>query len=360
MKKLIATLLCLSCCMSLAACDSSDTNIPDNQVGTTETAENTNQTIDCKYFDTESEQFTDRTIITLTVPSYYTETEQSSLRQKNPIYQIAEFISDKKSISVFQYADPGFDITDNLVLADNWYISATEESSKTFYTTIDDTIIGISISNTNKTELTIPDAVAGLNYLLSTKYEYVEQEVKPDYAEASLSNPAKIGDWISFRHYNTYSKKYEPILFSITKLYVDQEVGSHIKDYNNDGKTKCKIDRSFEFIDLPEYKINNGLNDIIYEYSIFYPSDYSCENGVVTDTEVEIVLCNETDSSSTIKGDINICKTVHDFNDLYQRQAEIGKDFTEGMGTFCMFEKYNKYLIKINTPDGPKYFTPAI
>lgn len=361
MKKLVAILMCLSCLIGLAACN--DESTTDNS---TESVEKTTMTIDCKYYDEENENFTDDTIITITIPDNYESTNQEMLLHQSPIYQIGEYRNNQKIVSIFQYDNPEFDITVLNPLGDNWYIDETvlEDSVKTFYTKIDNTILGISISNINKNALSTEDGVAALNFLVGKNLTYVESEpITPDYAEASLENPAHVGDWVSLRFYNKYSNEYEPILFSITKLYEDLDPGSMIEKYNNSGKLMVqnayyddKINITFDSINRYS-KDDSDIVDMIYEYSIYFPSSYSADGTTIDDTVVDITLCNLDDTSNAIYGNIDLYKSVHDFNDVYKYTATVGEDFTNGMGTYAMYKDYAEYLLKINTPDGPKYFS---
>ena len=170
MKKLVAILLCSCLCFSLAACS----NGGSDDAGTTEAniSENSMKTIECKYYNTEDEVFTDQTLITLSVPSNYKEVPQESLVHQKPIYQIGEFKTNAKSIIVYQYLDDYFKLEDNTKLSvDPWVISTAKENyMANFYTKVNDTIIGLSITNLDKSEMTQDNALAALAILLGLSY----------------------------------------------------------------------------------------------------------------------------------------------------------------------------------------------
>lgn len=360
MKKLVAMLLCLCFCSSLAACSNGNESNNETVIVTEETSMNT---IECKYFDTTSgnEHFTDETIISLSIPSNYTATDQEQLLHQHPIYQIGEYKSDKKAVTIFQYNDElNFDKC--LKVDDKWVIGYSEDPSVVnFYTKTDKSIIGVSISNIDKSELDNKMAVAALSMLTGTEMTAPEGKIekKSDYAEASVENPAKVGEWISIRMYNPLSNKDEAILFSISSVHTDYVNNSAIDAYNNLGQTKQLNDEIINFTMHPK-AFESGYDDIIYNYSIYYPTTWTSENGVITNPEIPISLCNANDTSTAIEGEINLNKTIHDFNDLYKKTAKVGEDYTDGIGTYAMVRNIasGKYLIKLETADGPRYFTP--
>ena len=352
MKKLVAILLCLSCVAGLSACsgNSATSNSSIEEQSTTSAA------VECKYFDVDTEQFTNDTLITLNLSNEYESTSQELLLHQNPIYQIGDFKNNEYTITVFQYNKPDFDLKSLNSLNDNWYLDMTEDTTKIFYTKKNDIIIGVSISKVDV--LPLDEAIEIFNSVLSESVVYTEVEPVSDYADATIDKPAKLGEWISLRYYNEVSKTYEPILVSITKIYNDDKNASSsmITKYNSVGQKIKSDDSNIGFVTISAPQSEN-ISNVIYEYSIYYPTSYTSNNGIVENPVLNISLCNENDTSTTINGNFDIFRTVHDFNDVYRNTATVGQDYTSGMGTYNMYNDYYKYLIKIDTPDGPRYYS---
>jgi phosphoribosylamine--glycine ligase len=88
------------------------------------------------------------------------------------------------------------------------------------------------------------------------------------------------------------------------------------------------------------------MSNVIYEYSIYYPTSYTSNNGIVENPVINISLCNENDTSTTINGNFDLFRTVHDFNDVYRNTATVGQDYTGGMGTFSPSPFYTDEVAK--------------
>lgn len=373
MKRILAVILSLTClftCFMFTACDILEEDSSEEDTAQT-------KIVDCKYYDIDKNEFTDKTLLTINILDNYTITPQDSLLSKDPIYQICECSSNKKHISIFEYNDPEFNIDSNIKINNDWCtIQSENKNIKTFYTKKDNIVIGISITNTDKSELTVDNAISAINFMFNENIKLSENDqsnineqinnkktTEVEYAEATLNNPAKIGELITFMQYNKESNKNEPIIFSITNVNVDNIYNSEISKYNNIGNTKAeeslknKSDIIFEFNPITSY-YDETYESIIYKYSIYYPNDYTAKNGTIKDPTIEITLCNIDDSSTTINGDVNLYKSVHDFNDVYCNTAKTGETYTGGIGTYTMSTEFKNYLIKINTADGPRYFTP--
>lgn len=359
MKKLVAILLCSCLCFSLAACSNGGSDDAETTEATI--SENGMKTIECKYYDVKNEVFTDQTLITLNVPSNYAEVPQESLVHQKPIYQIGEFKTNAKSIIVYQYLEDNFKLEDNTKLSvDPWVMSTAKENyMANFYTKVNDTIIGLSITNLDKSEMTQDNALAALAILLDQESITIQEEVEPTsmYAKATLDEPANIGDWISIRMHNPISNQDEPMLFSLSQLHEDYTNDSEIEKYNNIGNTKVQNEELETFNEHHQSDPYGDMIDMVYTYSCFYPSTWTSNNGVVENPVISIEVCETNDVPTQTMKDVN--STMHDFNDLYNNTAKIGEDYTNGLGVFTVSKSVESkgYLIKINTVDGPRYFT---
>ena len=163
MKRILAVILSLTClftCFMFTACDILEEDSSEEDTVQT-------KTVDCKYYDIDKNEFTDKTLLTITILDNYTVTSRDSLLSKDPIYQICECSNNKKHISIFEYNDPEFSIDSNIKINDDWCTVPSENKNiKTFYTKKDDVIIGISITNTDKSELTVDDSINAINFML--------------------------------------------------------------------------------------------------------------------------------------------------------------------------------------------------
>ena len=355
MKRIVVILLCLFTCINLVSCGGNSS---------TDDTQSTSQTLtSIKLYDTMNEKFVDKELIQLNIPDGFTATKENQLMHKNPIYYVGEFKNEQNTIAIFEYTDPNFNIETYQKLNDNWVISTTEDTtesdsenySKTAYTIKDKNIIGITVMNNDKSELTVDNFVSKLSYLIQEDLNIPEPSKEESITvEGTLSNPAKLGETVSTFLYNNVSKKYEPVLITINQVFTDTNY-DEINKYNNIGNRDTS--KNSEFINYSIPSTNSSIDCIIYSYSIFFPSTFTTENGVITDPTIPVTVVSMSDETS-INGVLNLYKTVKDFNDVYKNTAKPGEDYTNGLGVFQMSKNFKNYLIKIDTGNNNvKYYT---
>ena len=348
LKRVIILVTSVVLCLGLVSCSKNSS---------TEQQDPQNNMVTCYKYDTMNEKFTDEKLISINIPDGFTATKQEQLMHQNPIYYIGEYKNNQNTISVFEYTDPNFNIDIYQKLNDNWVLGINDDEndnySHTSYTIKDKNIIGITIVNLDKSELTVENFVSKLSYLVGEELQVPKvEEEKSITVEGTVDNPAKLGEYVSTRIYNKLSGKYEAVLISIKNVYEDRD-NAEVQRYNNIGLANTK---SFSAYNYPDSSSN--IKCMIYEYSIFYPSTFTSNNGVVENTQIPITLVSMNGTDTTINGILNVYETIRDFYDVYKPTAKTGEDFTSGMGVFQMSSGFKNYLIKIDAGDGiPKYFT---
>lgn len=385
MKKILATLLCATACLSLAACNGSVPN--DSQVDTTQQSSTSPTELvehNCyEYSISEGQtegQFTDNVLITLRLTGDYTETEQERLRHTDTAYYIGEFSNSTYTISVFQ-SMKDLDFDSFVKMNDDWYVDDSNDSYiKVLYKKFGKDLIGIAVSSVDvETEVTTDTALTLIGDALSVSFttpQTSQNEQSSLTVDGTFDSPAKTGEWVSTFIYNNVSKTYEPVLISITHVYFDRESNSEVTKYNNAGlaksqaslaEQKTETDNLFTFEPVSPADTKSDLVDVIFEYSVFYPNSYTAEttedgSKVIRNVDIPITLVNTGKNSAnpyTINGIMNAYKSIRFFNDVYENTATPGKDFNMGIGTYKMSDGFVKYYIKIDPGDEkyePKYF----
>ena len=310
--------------------------------------------VDCYEYDTLHNKFNNKVLISINITNAFQATNQADLMQQNPIYCIGEFKSDSTLISVFEYTDPNFNIDNYTHVNSNWVVANSENYAQTFYKIIDKNIVGISISNIDKSDLDLETGINKLSIITGeTDFTVPELTVEKSVtAEGTIQEPAKIGESVSTMLYNPESKQYESVIITINKLYRDYTGdNSRVTQYNNTGYTN---DREFK-----KYNVKKDLETYIYEYSIYYPSTYTTKDGIIENPTIPITLCTmEGKDNVAINGILHLNDYVKDFNDVYKNTAKAGVNYTEGMGAFQMSKDFKNYLIKIDNGNGlAKYYT---
>lgn len=377
MKKTLAILMCITSLM-LVACNGP---VPNSQVDPDQSTTAANDVVEHKCYEYKIEDgqtegtFTENVLMTLRLPGDYSETEQERLRHTENAYYIGEFSNSSYTISVFQ-SMKDLDFGALLKMNDDWYVDDSNESYiKVLYKKFGDNLIGIAISSVDvETEVTTDTALSIIGEALSTSFTTPQTENNTQTSitvDGTFDKPAKLGEWVSTFIYNDLSKKYEPVLISITSVYFDNPNVSEIQRYNNEGIAKAEAtarDDNIPNFPFEPIKTENDLVDVIFEYSVFYPNSYTAETAedgskVIRNIDIPITLVNTSKDSAnpyTINSIMNVYKTIRQFNDVYEVTTTPGKDFTAGIGSYKMSDGYVKYFIKIDPGDSkyePKYYS---
>lgn len=278
--------------------------------------------IDCNEYDIQNQKFVDNILISFNLTDEFIKTEQELLNVQGPNYVIGEYKrnNDKNELerTILIYECTDIDINDYIDIGHNWYINNhnldTDVYSKIFYTKVDDYIIGVSIINNNKNALSIEDATSILTFMTNLEFtidninntEEKEEEVQNHTVaiDGTLQNPATLGDWVNTAVYNPYNNKYEPVCVSITALYTGDVANKYIMDYNNIHHNNG---------DELELMYNGSSQFIVYEYSIYFPTDFACED-TINNITLPIQICNTIDDGNGIMGYLNLNNNIHDIS----------------------------------------------
>lgn len=367
MKKILLCVLTIILSISMIGCS----NKHENDLDT----ENTTSydlyvfKFDCFEYDIDSNSFKDNILFSINLTSDYIETPKEELLSASPKYYIGEYKkfdyteTAYRTIHIYEYKDNEFSLSNNCSkVSDNWYISNScinDDTSyiRTFYSNIDNYIIGIDIVNNDKETLSIEDSLQLLSLMInedcSINAENEETNQNSNITVAgTLDAPAHIGEWVSTTIYNENSNKYEPICISISEIYTGEDAIKIIDDYNNEQKSLDSTYIPYEISDA------NSFEYVVFDYSIYYPSTFTISNKN-TNINVPFSLCNLKDDNNGIDSYTKLDKTLINIS---TDTANITNNsiWSKGRCFFEMSTGYTNYLIKIPSKDNlsdTKYFT---
>lgn len=161
----------------------------------------------------------------------------------------------------------------------------------------------------------------------------------PDIApvEASIENPAKIGEWVEAKKRATQDKDYHTIYFRLTKVITGDEAKKIVDEYNS----RSSI---VEISDLEQ----EDLEYRIVTYEVYYPEDFPMSDYGIAAVSLDLNLCNLKDSGS-IAGYIGLSSVWDISNESDALHA--GETFKEGKAVFAMVKGSSEYLFKYGYKD---------
>lgn len=343
-------LLCMLFSCILAGCTFNNEPIEE----TTTASEITINRYDCFEYDIPNLKFTNNILCTISLPSTYTETEQSQLLYDKTRYYIGEFKNqtEQKTISLYELYDENYTDDNKVLVTDNWKIEndilETTNSIFYFYKTNNTKYpIVLSIQYPNNVDVT--EAINELSNIVNESYNIPEKQ-ETMYVEGTLDKPAEIGEWVSTYKYNPTSDKYEPVSICITDIYRGNDAYNVVKAYND---TLDVRNEPQKVINYP----NNGSEFVVYEYAIYFPTSYTENEDGILNVNIPTTICNlndfgyiNGDTTNQLTETFNISKVPDNLHN--------GCIFTGGVGIFRMNVNFDDYLIKI-VPDNntePKYY----
>lgn len=157
-------------------------------------------------------------------------------------------------------------------------------------------------------------------------------EVDFEVVEATLENPAKIGEWVATKEYSAEDEKYHTIYYRITSITRGDEAKKIVDEYNADDDNYMKFDE-LEYDDLEFCYIT---------YETHYPADFPDGEYGLYSAEVDLNVCN-LENSGAIEGYIGLSSVW----DISERPEEFyaGDTFTKGEAVFAMVKDFSDYLI---------------
>lgn len=156
-------------------------------------------------------------------------------------------------------------------------------------------------------------------------------EVDFEVAEATIENPAKIGEWVETKTYSAEDGQYHTIYYRITSITRGDDAKKVVDEYNADDDNYMKFDE-LEYDDLEFCYIT---------YETHYPSDFPEGEYGLYSADVDLSVCNLEDSGS-IEGYIGLSSVWDISEDPEDFRA--GDTFTEGKAVFAMVKDFSDYL----------------
>ncbi|MBE5941614.1 MAG: hypothetical protein E7264_03625 [Lachnospiraceae bacterium] len=155
-------------------------------------------------------------------------------------------------------------------------------------------------------------------------------DVDFEVVEATLSNPAKIGEWVATKTYCAESDDYRTIYFRITGVIRGEEAQKIVDEYN-DG------DHFVRFDPLE----HDTLEYCVVTYETHYPADFPEGEYGLYEADVDLSACNLEDSGS-IENFIGLSSVWDISEDPDEFHA--GDTFKDGKAVFAMVKGFSDYL----------------
>jgi DNA-binding LytR/AlgR family response regulator len=158
-------------------------------------------------------------------------------------------------------------------------------------------------------------------------------DIKP--VEASKENPAKVGEWVETKRYNTLVKEDRTIYFRITDILYGESAQTEIDAYNENSR------RQYTELDDPD------LGYYVIVYDVYFPEDYPAETYGITSTDITFYAKNPDGGGIKFNGrsyiglgsSNNISESL-DINVLYPGGTWTGKSL------FTMVKNFSDYEIE--------------
>lgn len=153
--------------------------------------------------------------------------------------------------------------------------------------------------------------------------------------EATLENPAKIGEWVATKKYSPVDDEDHTIYYRITGVLRGEEAQKIIDEYHAG-------DNFYEFTDLED----DDLEYCVLTYETYFPpefpeQEYEGDNLGVTSVYLDFDVCNLEDY-----GSIEHYLGLSTWN-ITEEPDEFfaGNTFTEGRAVMTMIKDFDEYLI---------------
>ncbi len=162
-------------------------------------------------------------------------------------------------------------------------------------------------------------------------------EVDFEVAEGSLSNPAKIGEWVATKTYCVETDDYRTIYYRITGVIRGEEAQKIVDEYNSG-------DHFVRFDPLE----HDTLEYCVVTYETHYPADFPEGEYGLYEADVDLSACNLEDSGS-IENFIGL-SSVWDISEDPE-EFHAGDTFKDGKAVFAMVKGFSDYLFYSNYYD---------
>ena len=356
MKKFIVIISCMLVCLGLVACNK-EPEQPTDQQSEVQTVR-----FDCHEFDIESETKTDKILLTINLTDNFTASE--SLLFQDPTYYIGEYKkfdengNPLRTISVYEYNNPDFKLVGNCSkISNSWYIENAsmmndDAYTRQFYTTVDKYVIGLNITNNTKEPLSVDDAIKLIAFMSGEEcHEPEPVEEQSVIVDATIDNPARLGEWVSTVAYNKATRTYEPVCVCITDVITGELANTFMEDYNN---THPELENAYYVANPTEQEF------VIYKYAVYFPKSFTASSdGQIHNVTIPISICNKKDNGLAIGSSTQLVNTVTDLSEAMNNVTN-GSIWYDGVGYYEMDIDFDSYFIKLDPDDNitdTKYFT---
>lgn len=167
------------------------------------------------------------------------------------------------------------------------------------------------------------------------KDNIISNSAAPENAvtNTSLTNPAKIGDWIETKAYSAVDGKDHTLYYRITDVVTGAEVDDAIAKYSEDGV--------WQINELEDDKLEYRL----VKYDIYYPTDFPANDWGITLDNISFMITDEGNDGIEYDGMIYIGFDCTDINDSFlDYEINPGDTFTEGKALMVMIKDFDNYL----------------
>ena len=167
--------------------------------------------------------------------------------------------------------------------------------------------------------------------------------------EATLENPAQIGEWVETKHYSTGDHDYHTVYYRITEVIrgtESDEPQNTVDAYNEEGHVTY-----FSEIE------NDDLEYNIVKYEVYFPTDFpESSNGNITSPDLDFSIKSPDGGGVEANGVSWIGLSCYDITetstDIYP-----GDTMTEGIGIFSMVKNCSDYLFAVSNYDDDNTYT---
>lgn len=156
---------------------------------------------------------------------------------------------------------------------------------------------------------------------------------------ATLENPAQLGEWVETVKYSAQDSQDHTMYFRITGVIRGEEAQKMVDKYNEEGHV-------WQLSELEQ----DDLEYCVVTYESYFPADFPEAEWGITDTDVDLSLC-DLDDSGAIAGYIGL-STVWDISEEPETNTfYAGDTFTEGKAAFAMVKGSSEYLFNCSYYD---------
>lgn len=167
--------------------------------------------------------------------------------------------------------------------------------------------------------------------------------------DATIEEPAKIGEWVATKLYSAEDKAYHTVYYRITDIIrYNEDVQAILDEKNSNGS-------SIYIFDPLEDK---NLEYCMLNYEVNFPEDFPQADYGITSVKIDFTICGIEGGSVKTDDSLYIgLSSVYNFSErLDINTFYAGETFTEGKSVFVMVKDFSDYVIESKyREDGEKY-----